>query len=76
MKIYGNYSVLLVNWDLTGCSPSVTLRVTAFQGSADPFSLKMLHWSIFRALEPSKREPFGAPPYRLPLRGSCRAQRD
>ena len=24
------------------------------QGSADPFSLKTLHWRVFQALEPSK----------------------
>ncbi|MGX8705468.1 MAG: hypothetical protein ACSW8J_02715 [bacterium] len=40
-------------------TPSDPLRGPPFQGSADPFSLKTVHWTVFRALESSEREAFG-----------------
>ena len=35
-----------------GTTSSVTLRVPPFRGPAGPFSLKTVHWTVFRALEP------------------------
>ena len=47
-------------------------------GSTDPFSLKTVHWTVFRALEPSLCEGgfwVVNASYRLPLRGSWLARR-
>ncbi len=65
---------LAVKRKLSGDDLSVTDFVgDSYPGPAGPFSLKTVHWTVFRALEPLKGEPRGTlarKPW-LPFQGSC-----
>ena len=48
-----------LNWlltDIWGMTTPSDLAALGYLGSADPFSLKTVHWTVFRALEPSLGE--------------------
>ena len=50
------------------------LRAAIYPRSTDPFSLKTVHWTAFRALEPPEGEGFWLLRHRspaFPFRGRC-----